>query len=203
MCFSVLWRLDLLQNLCLAAELWELVWLSLKKWLVLLLSRKLWCWRQELCQSSVSVSHHNCKCVRVKSGISPIWHWLQDSFHTAVTCSGTVGKFLIFVFQIPFTWECWQLYSVLHLSLKGSWTELQCLFPFWNIHSQADGRNEGAGDTDLHTVWSEGWGRIDWTCILSLLGISSLLRWRIRNRVKLTISNPPGQERKSRSSGSH
>lgn len=165
----------------------------IQKGLLLLLCRRMWCQRQELCLSSVSVPYRNCKCVGVRSGISPTWHWFQDYFRTAVIHSSTVGKFLIFVFQIPFTWECWQLYSALPLSLKGSWTELQFLSPFWDIHSQENGTNEGAGDIDQHPVWSEGCRKIDRTGILSLHGVSSLLRWGIRNRVKFTISNPPGQ----------
>lgn len=131
-----------------------------------------------------------------KSGISPTYHWLEDSFHAAVTCSGTVGKSVMFCFLSHITWDYQQLSSALHLPLKGSWTELQCLSPFWDIHSQAAGRNEGAGDTDQHTVGSEDWGRVDWMCILSLLSVSSLLRWEISNRVKLTISYPPGQAEK-------
>lgn len=176
MCFSVLRTLDLLQNLCLAAKLWELV---------IFHSKKAWffCWVGKCNAGGRSCAYHQFQCltitasmVGVRSGISPTWRRFQDSFHTAVIHSDTVCKFLIFVLQIPFNWECQHLYSALPLSLKGSWTELQFLSPFWDILSQANGRNEGAGDTDQCTVWREGCGKIDWTCILSLHGVSCLLR---------------------------
>lgn len=132
-CFSVSWRLDFL-----------------------LPSRKLWCWEAWAAPGiRFGASPQACKCVRARAEISPARHWLQDSFRAAVTCSGTVGKSLMFGFLSPTTWDCQQQFSALHLPLRGSWTELECLSPFWDICSQADERNEGARDAEQRTVGSE------------------------------------------------